>query len=377
MKILHISSARVTYPGGTERVLWEIATRQAKIHSVTILQTNLYEEGKKIIEEEERENIRIITCQNSHFLGGFGYSPEFKKKLKEIWKEFDIIHIHGHGRFTSIYALGFLNGKKPIIYSAQGFFHDKKHYYFKKIYDIIFTPRLRKANFCTALTKLEKIKLESMKVSPKKIKIIPGGINFKKIQIKKSKTELRKKILDKNEINKKIILYVGRIHQSKGIHKVIEAIKNIDNILFLIVGKDAGYLNNLQEIVKNFKLEEKVKFIGAVDDNRLLELYNLADIFALYSDWEGFGLVIIEAMAAGVPAIVSNNGSLPTLVKNNFNGIVAKNLEELRSGIIKLMDDKKRKILEKNSREFARKFDWDNIVKQHLNIYKIAIKENE
>ena len=80
MKILHISSARIDYPGGTEKVLWEIARRQVKKNKVTILQTNLYEEKKDFKKNEIRNNIKTITCKNDSFLGGFGYSKDLSVK---------------------------------------------------------------------------------------------------------------------------------------------------------------------------------------------------------------------------------------------------------------------------------------------------------
>src|SRR3990167_11447687 len=76
----------------------------------------------------------------------------------------------------------------------------------------------------------------------------------------------------------------------------------------------------------------------------------------LYSDWEGFGLVIIEAMAGGTPCIVSNKGSLPHLVKNNYNGFIVNDVLELKQRILELTQDKDlRNILSRNSKEFAKK----------------------
>jgi len=287
MKILHISSARIDYLGGTEKVIWEIARRQSKKHEVTILQTNLYEEDKKFKGLEVRNKIKIITVKNDFFLGGFGYSREFKKVLKNIWREYDIIHIHGHGRFTSTYALGFLNNKKPIIYSAQGFFHNKKNSSFKKIYDFIFGGRLKNASFCTALTELEKEKLLSFNISPKKIAIIPGGVNFKKVESKKNLKNLRKRYLFDNQQGKKILLYVGRVHESKGIQHVITAIKDLD-LMFFIVGRDSGYCETLKSLVKEKGVEKKIRFFGSVSEKELSEIYQISDVFVLYSYWEGF-----------------------------------------------------------------------------------------
>lgn len=373
MKILHISSARIDYPGGTEKVIWELAKRQAKQNAVTILQTNLYEEEKEYKEEEIRDNVKIITEQNNFFFGGFGYSKNFKKTFKKIWNNFDIVHIHGHGRFTSIYSMRFLAGKKPFIYSAQGFFHTKKHNFFKKIYDVIYSKRLKKASFCTALTIIEKEKLLKMNVKKDKIKIIPAGIDLKKFDLKVNKSYIKEKYVGKKNLQKPIMLQVSRIHESKGLQHVIECMKDL-NLIFLVAGKDAGYLNSLKEKVKEKNIQEKVKFLGMVSDKTLIELYKISNFFVLYSDWEGFGIVIIEAMANGMPAIGSNNGALPLVIKNNKTGFIAKNEYELRKKIELLIKDKKLlDRMSKNAKEYAKEYDWDNISKIEIKMYKEAI----
>ena len=371
MKILYLVSVRVDYFGGAEKLLWEIAKGEAKNNQVTVLQTNLYEENKYFKEQEIKEGVKIITCKNDLFLGGFGYSKSFVKKLKEIWKDFDIIHVIGHGRFTSNFAMKFLaKNNKPFIYSAWGFFHDKKYRFFKKMHDFLFKNRIRKARFCISLTDLEKEEFLSLGVDSSRILVIPGGVNFKKYQIKKSKEELKNKY---KVANKKVLLYVGRIHATKGLQHVFEAIKNI-NIKFFIVGRDAGYEETLKVKAKELKIEDKIRFFGGVDEKELIEIYNSSDIFVLYSDWEGFGLVVVEAMAAGCPVIGSNKGSLPTLIKNGYNGFIANSPAELKQRIKQMVANEK--LLNKlsiNSMDFAKDFDWSMIIKKHSDVYKRVI----
>ncbi len=155
MNILHITSTPISYPGGMEKVIWELARRQAKKHSVTVLQTNLYDHKIKYEKEQFKESVHIITCKSS-YLAGYGYSLEFKKELKKIWKEFDVIHIHGIGRFTTDFSLGFLQNKdKKIIFTSHGFFHTKKAKIFKFVDKIFLKKRLKNIKFATALTKAE------------------------------------------------------------------------------------------------------------------------------------------------------------------------------------------------------------------------------
>jgi len=375
MKVLQISSARVQYPGGTEKVVWELSKFLVKQgHEVTILQTNLYEKGVEYKRAEDVDGVKIITCKNDGFLGGFGYSREFKGKIKEIWENYDLVHIHGHGRFTSNYSLKYLKNKIPIIYTAHGFFHSKKANIAKQVHDKIFGNLLKNAMFCTALTKIEKEKYVQMGIPEKRIKIIPNWIDLEKFKPRKIN---KKKILEKYDLeNKKTLLCVGRVHESKGSQYVIEAIKDMD-INFLIVGRDVGFGEELDRRIKKLGLSKRVKLLGGVDDKKLMEMYALADTFVLFSSWEGFGIVILEAMASGLPVIVSDRGALPTLIKNKENGLIAKfpNVGELRKQIKLLFEDKKLfDKIKKNSLTFVKGFKYSKIAKQYEGLYGRLVK---
>jgi glycosyltransferase involved in cell wall biosynthesis len=176
----------------------------------------------------------------------------------------------------------------------------------------------------------------------------------------------------KHHLNKKTLLYVGRIHASKGLQQVIESIKSID-CKFLIVGKDAGYKNILIKEIKEQGTENRVIFAENLNDEEVVKAYYSSDAFVLFSEWEGFGIVVIEAMAAGIPVVVSDNGALPYLVKDNKNGYVSKSPEQLRTKII-LALDKNKKVM-KNAKLFSRQFSWDNLNKKCELLYEKATKK--
>lgn len=369
MKILQISSVPVSFQGGTEKVVWEISKKLSEKHEITILQTNLYLPEEKS-SSADKDNVKIITCKNDRFLGGYGFSKEFKRKLKEIYKNFDIIHIHGYGRFTSDFSLKFLKNKKPIVFTAHGFFHSKKANLIKKLHYVLKGRLLKNANVCTALTELEKKQYRRLGVKEEKIKVIPNGIDIDRFNVKILR-EFGKKYSD----GKKVLLYVGRIHESKGIQYVIEAIKDLD-LKFLIVGNDAGYKDILERKINNLGIENKVKILENINDVELAKIYKISDMFVLFSEWEGFGITSIEAMAAGKPVIVSNRGALPYLVKNNQTGFVVEfpKAEKLRDKIIFLLENgKKAKEMGENGKGEAKKYDWKNIIKQYEEVYREAI----
>lgn len=369
MKILQISSVPVTYSGGTEKVVLELSKELSKNNEVTILQTNLYEEKKKFERYSKIGKIRVITCKNDYFAGGFGYSKEFASTLKEIWKGFDLIHIHGHGRFTSDFTLRYLKDKKPLIYTAHGFFHTSKAGFIKKIYNSFFKRIHKKNVWFTALTELEEKKYLQLRVKKGKIKIIPNWVDFKKFSNAK---EI--KIPFKN--NFPILVYVGRIHESKGLQYVLKAINNL-KVNLLIVGRDGGYKEELEKLVKQLNLQNKIKFTGEISLPELKNYYKSSDFFILFSEWEGFGISLIEAMYFELPAIVSDRGALPILVKNKENGLIAKfpNEKDLEEKIQILLNDKKLvQKIKRNEKVFVKKFDSKKIIEQYKNLYKEAIK---
>jgi glycosyltransferase involved in cell wall biosynthesis len=369
MKILQISSVPVTYPGGTEKVILGLSQELSKNNEVTILQTNLYERNKKFERYSKIGKIRVITCKNNFFAGGFGYSIDFIKTLKEIWKGFDIVHIHGHGRFTSDFALRYLKDKRPLIYTAHGFFHTKKAGKIKQIYNFLFRKMDKNKIFFTALTELEKRKYLELNVKKENIKIIPNWIDFKRFANAK-----RKKIEFKHKFP--ILLYVGRVHESKGLQYVIRAIKDLQ-INLLIVGKDGGYKKEIENLINNFGLENRIKLTGEISLPELKNYYKSSNFFVLFSEWEGFGISLIEAMYFKLPAIVSDRGALPILVKNRENGLIAKfpDERELRDKIKLLLSDKKLvSKIKRNEQKFVKKFESKKIFSEYKNLYHEAIK---
>ncbi|MBS3087472.1 glycosyltransferase family 4 protein [Candidatus Pacearchaeota archaeon] len=374
LKILNICSARIQYPGGAEKVIWELSHFISKQgHDVTILQTDLYEKGHEWKAIENKDGVNIITCKNDRFVKGFGYSRDFKKKLKEIWEDFDIIHVFGHGRFTTDYSLRFLKNKKPVIYTSNGFFHDKKYGRVKKLYNRFFKSALHNIVFCTALTELERNEYLQLGVPDEKIRIIPAWIDSKKFKIRKID---RKKLLKKYGLeDKKTLLYVGRVHETRGAHHVVEAIKDLD-FNFIIAGRDADLSERIRNRVNDLGISKRVKLLGEVSDKQLNEVYSFADAFVLFSAWEGFGIVVIEAMASGLPVIVSDRGSLPTLVKNGENGLIAKfpDVDELRDKIELLFSDKRlENKIRKNGLKFVKNFEYSNVAKRFESLYYEAI----
>lgn len=152
--------------------------------------------------------------------------------------------------------------------------------------------------------------------------------------------------------NKKILLTVSRIQDHKGHELVFKAIKSLPSsikkeIIYLIAGTGT-YTSILINLVKDYKLEKNVKFLGFIPEQGLLSLLNASDIFLLCSTSEidkrkveGFGLSLLEAQACGIPVIGNNSGGIPSAIQHEYGGFVidANNTKEFSTLLIKLLDD--------------------------------------
>jgi len=235
---------------------------------------------------------------------------------------------------------------------------------------------LKNCDTCTVNS--EATKNELLKRFPEfkdKVDVIPMGVDTKMFSKKNIKLKF-------NEYkNKKIILFVGRLNEQKGIDYLIKAMKivnaKISNSILLIIG-EGGYKKELQKIADNLNLDN-VEFLGGINQKELADYYNLADVFVLPSvtsriGTEGQGLVLLEAMACGTPVIGTETGGIKFMIRNNDNGILVKerSQDELGNAILKIFSDVKlRKKLSKNGIIFVKKnYSWEIVAEKFDEIYR-------
>jgi len=182
--------------------------------------------------------------------------------------------------------------------------------------------------------------------------------------------------------NKLVLLSVGRLVKRKGFDKVIEAmpavLKHAPNLIYILLG-GGEELENIEFKISNLKLNDSVKIITDASDQERDNWYNISDIFIMCSrniegDFEGFGLVYLEANIAGKPVIAGRSGGVSDAVIDGLNGLLVDPLDtdQITSAIIKLAQNHKlRRKLGKQGRERAvKEFNWK---KQINKIYKAII----
>jgi glycosyltransferase involved in cell wall biosynthesis len=169
------------------------------------------------------------------------------------------------------------------------------------------------------------------------------------------------------------LLYFGRLDiYHKGIDTLLEAVAIVSrskpDILLKIAGRGSSS-DEIAALAKKSGIERNVQVLGAVDDSERDRLFSTAVMQVMPSRFEGFGLAAAEAMAAGVPLIASNAGSLPEVVDAPRGGVVVPpdDPEALADAIARMLDDEAmRQSLSSSARESARRFDWDRVASDHL-----------
>lgn len=134
------------------------------------------------------------------------------------------------------------------------------------------------------------------------------------------------------------LLYVGRLVKEKGVQNILFALsklsEKIDNWSFDVVG-EGEYRNNLEEYTKKLGLTRRVQFLGTRDD--IPEILEKHDIFVHMPAYEeGFGITIIEAMAAGLVCVCAGRGGIPEIIENNISGILVSSNQELCDALAKI-----------------------------------------
>lgn len=190
--------------------------------------------------------------------------------------------------------------------------------------------------------------------------------------------------IPKKKYSKKIkkIIHVGRVSYEKNIDHTIKAFsliaKKHKNIEYQIIG-DGPALNFLKRLSKRLKLKDKITFSGKIPNNKLPKYYKKADIFITASTMETQGLVILEAMASGLPIVGVSKFAIPDIVKNGLNGFIVEPTDI--KGMANYVDIlvKNPKIVEffgKNGAKIAKQHDLKKTVNKLEKTYKRLIKEN-
>jgi glycosyltransferase involved in cell wall biosynthesis len=209
-----------------------------------------------------------------------------------------------------------------------------------------------------------------------KIDVIPNGVRAGKFDFDFSPPEAARFRAQLAAQQEKLIFFVGRMVPEKGAHLLIEALPKVRHRVpearLVIVGGGDG--SELKTRAEELGVSDFIRFTGYVPDEFLLRLYRVIDVACFPSVYEPFGIVALEAMAAGVPVIVSDAGGLPDVVEHNVSGVVVPrgDSDALADAIIGSLRDpsRARKLADTAVRRAQEVFNWGRIAAQTEAVYE-------
>lgn len=304
LHICHVVSSLSASAGGPSRVVPPLCHHLAKLNTTVVL--SAVDTGENVVTamltDSQRYTVRLTPKPFWNPLQKFWF-PGFKAHLKEECIHNKISLIHGHGLWTGVNHIAAQVAKELGIYlvtTPHGMLEPwalQHHAWRKRVAWALYQKKdLTQAHTIHATSQAEALQIRKLGFR-QAITLIPNGIETPP----KSATA---SIDDKN----RTILFLSRIHPKKGILDLVRAwaISKKEGWQIIIAGPDeGGHRAKVEALIQKLKLEKYFHFVGSVEDDKKWALYQQSDLFVLPSYSENFGLVIGEALAAGLPVITT------------------------------------------------------------------------
>ncbi len=204
--------------------------------------------------------------------------------------------------------------------------------------------------------------IEKTGVDNKKVKIVPlAGVDTKEFSPGRSDFKKKRGI-------KRAVLYVGRFAREKNVDLLVKAFAKIeDKDLRLILVGDGAEREKIEKLVTDVGVKDRVIFTGMVSNEDLPDIYRAAEVFAMPSKNEPWGLVFLEAMACGVP-VLAGGGPGPRAIVGEGGLIVDTNVKSVKKGLEKMLGKHNLK-----PRQRALQMKWSKIIDAYCRIYKTLL----
>ncbi len=385
MKVLQVTERFPPAPGGVETHVFHLSIELRKLGvEVNVLTTDLFTVDPlqrlsfRPLERSQAEKDSTKRVSAIPFLPlpqGLGLIfPSVAFQLKN----YDLVHAHGYGHFPTYLAPLCRIMKIPIVittHSDAGVPSIRK-----RIFDLL-VPKLtiENATKIIALSKHEKAVLIERGIRAEAISIIPNGITLS--EFLENRSDQARKIEPS-----RTILYVGRIDfAQKGVDLLLMAFgmmcrEGSTNATLRLVGiGPQKNMKKLATLAKGLDVSEKVTFLGYLPRKEYLKELKNANLLVLPSRFEPFGIVLLEAMACGVPVVASKVGGVPELIIDGRNGLLfePRNVASLQSKMGQILSNPALATdLSRNGFDSLEKYSWTDVAKETLQVYLEAIRMN-
>lgn len=354
---------------------------------VTVYTTNI--DGKGTLDVPLGEEVMIDGVRVVYFpitWRPWVYARAMHRALAEHSDKFDLIHITSV--FLSASALGARYAKKfrvPYLISPRGSLMKEPLAMKRALLKRFYLALVERKNLADAaaihftVPKEEEEYREAGLPLGKSI-VIPNAFELPREAHEASGAAFRERYRIQPSL--KVVLAMGRINWKKGFDTLVPAFakvaKEMPETRLVIAGNDEeGYVENVKALISNFKLEDRIIFTGHLNGIQKWNAFAASDVFTLPSYSENFGMAVVEAMAMGVPVVVSERvGVAPYVRKAGAGMVVRKEVGEVMRALIETLEDSARaKEMGTHGMHLAREeFSPEKVAREFISAYNDVVE---
>lgn len=330
---------------GTENYSFQLLSHLAKIDQKNNYIVYVRSLSSFVFRLPPNFQIKVISWVRLWTQGGLAWQT-FKDKL-------DVLFVPAH-------TLPIIRkpGLKTVVtvHDLGSEYLPKMHQLKQRLY-LSFMQRiqLRGATKLIAVSKATKEDLvKKIGIEPEKISVVYEGYN---------KELFRPYTLDPSPY----FLFVGTVQPRKNLERVIRAV-SYTNAQLVIAGQKGWMSDEIYQLPKKIGIEDKVKFLGFVPDEKLAALYSGAIALVFPSLFEGFGLPILEAQACGCPVITSNVSSMPEVAGKGAIYVNPYDVDDIVKEMNRIKNQESRIKLIKAGFQNIKRFSWEKCARETLKV---------
>lgn len=316
MKVLHFGKYYPPYFGGVEKVNYDLVERLNQIEDCQVDEL-CFAHDVKYKESFVPKGYKVTRVP----IWGIKFSTPLPKGIFRAFlknrKDYDIIHVHVPNPIASLVSLLAPKKAKIVVHWHSDIVKQKT---LLKFFKPLQTAFLKRADAIIATSQNYVEASDDLRPFLSKVHVVPIGLDAAEMSYNQKDVEDIKKRYE----GKKIVLCIGRLTLYKGHKVLIEAVKKLDDNVVILLGGVGEMEAELKQFAGECNVEDKVKFIGRIPAEHIYAYYKAADVFCLPSITraEAFGVVLLEALAMGIPIVTCNieGSGVPWVNQNGETG---------------------------------------------------------
>jgi UDP-glucose:(heptosyl)LPS alpha-1,3-glucosyltransferase len=352
--------------GGVERYAVELTLQLIKrgheIHLYTRRADERFIDGIECVIVPNR-------CNFSSAANSLSFAREAARLLDG--KEYDIIHSHERGYLQDVLTLHTFSYKSGL----------QKYSFLRQMDMTLLSYRswiylwVEKRQMATSrLVSVSDLIREDIRKNYNRsdgVHVIPPGVDtnlFHPAWIAAHRKRLREEArIDPDEL---VVLFVGSEFRRKGLDLLIPAIS--PGMLLIVVGQGER-LEHYNKLAADYGVRNRVRFVGLIESD-IRKFYAIADVVALPSLSDAFGMSVLEAMACGIPAVTSPRAGNSSLISHGKNGFIVSDSAEIATSLTRLLEPSLRRGLGVAARKSAENHSWERVADAYESVFDDLVR---